>query len=156
MPDDRFYTFHEYLKTEDGKLSASMEDYIEMIYRLSTDAGFTRIHELSGALHVRQSSATKMVQRLAQRGYIQYQKYGFLKLEPKGERMGKWLLERHHIIEQFLQVIGVPDSMVLDETEKTEHMFSARTVLCLKHFLRFLTEHPEWLNEYRGPHSAKT
>lgn len=151
MQNDQFYTFHEYLKTENGGLSASMEDYIEMIYRLSMQAGFTRIHELSHALHIQQSSATKMVQRLAQKGYIQYQKYGYLKLEKKGEQMGAWLLERHRVVAQFLHIIGVPASMVLDETEKTEHMFSARTVFCLKRFVQFLTEHPAWLEQYQSP-----
>lgn len=151
MQNDRFYTFHEYLKTENGALSASMEDYIEMIYRLSMQTGFTRIHELSQALHIQQSSATKMVQRLAQKGYVQYQKYGYLQLEEKGKRAGAWLLERHRIIEQFLRMIGVPETMVLEETEKTEHMFRLQTVLCLKQFLQFLAAHPAWLAQYHHP-----
>lgn len=151
MQNDRFYTFQEYLKPENGGLSASMEDYIEMIYRLSIQTGFTRIHELSHALHIQQSSATKMVQRLAQKGYVQYQKYGYLKLEEKGRQTGAWLLERHHIIEQFLRMIGVPEAMVLEETEKTEHMFRLQTVLCLKQFLQFLAEHPAWLAQYPHP-----
>ena len=59
-----FYTFREYMKNVDKLLTASMEDYLEMIYRLSYDNGFTRIHELSSALNVQPPSATKMVQKL--------------------------------------------------------------------------------------------
>jgi Mn-dependent DtxR family transcriptional regulator len=37
-----------------------MEDYLEMIYRLSIDTGFVRIHELSDALSV---SSLRLPQR---------------------------------------------------------------------------------------------
>lgn len=35
MTKNNFYTFNEYMKKEDNSLTASMEDYLEMIYRLS-------------------------------------------------------------------------------------------------------------------------
>lgn len=149
MQDDRFYTFHEYLKTEEGALSASMEDYLEMIWRLSGPAGFTRIHELSEALHIRQSSATKMVQRLAGKGYVRYQKYGFLTLEEKGKQAGAWLMQRHRSIERFMRMIGVPEALVLEETEKTEHMFGVEATRCLERFVRFLSTRPEVIEQYR-------
>ena len=38
-----------------------MEDYLEMIYRLSKENGYTRINELSNALNVQPPSATRMV-----------------------------------------------------------------------------------------------
>ena len=59
MTKNDFYTFNEYMKKEDNCLTASMEDYLEMIYRLSLNTGFTRIHELSNVLNVKPPSATK-------------------------------------------------------------------------------------------------
>ncbi|MDV3427800.1 MAG: Fur family transcriptional regulator, partial [Bacillota bacterium] len=39
MDKNDFYTFNEYMKKEDNSLTASMEDYLEMIYRLSLNTG---------------------------------------------------------------------------------------------------------------------
>jgi Iron dependent repressor, metal binding and dimerisation domain./Iron dependent repressor, N-terminal DNA binding domain. len=113
-----FYTFSEYMKKDDDTLTASMEDYLEMIYRLSDESGFTRIHELSDALNVQPPSATKMVQKLAELKLIKYEKYGVIMLEEKGKQLGKALIKRHNIIFDFLNILGVSETEILTETEK--------------------------------------
>jgi Mn-dependent DtxR family transcriptional regulator len=75
MDSSNFHTFQEYMKKDDSTLTASMEDYIEMIYRLTMKTGYTRINELSQALNIQPPSATKMVQKLANMGYLKYEKY---------------------------------------------------------------------------------
>lgn len=143
-----FYTFNEYMKKDDDSLTASMEDYLEMIYRLSYETGFTRIHILSQALNVQPSSATKMVQNLAQTGLVKYERYGFIMLEEKGKQLGAWLLKRHTILEEFARIIGVGGSRLLEETEKTEHMFSKETILCFADFVEFMRKNPDIAERY--------
>jgi Mn-dependent DtxR family transcriptional regulator len=142
-----FHTFNEYMKKDENTLTASMEDYIEMIYRLSVN-GFTRISELSQALNIQPSSATKMVQRLAEMGYIKYEKYGFLMLEEKGKVIGAWFLKRHILIDEFLNMIGVDKTTVLRETEKIEHTLSDETTNCIDSFVTFLRNNPEVIYRY--------
>ncbi len=138
MDRSEFYTFSGYMKKDDNCLTASMEDYLEMIYRLSQENGFTRASSLSQALNVQPSSATKMVQHLAQLGYVQYRKYGFIMLDDKGAEIGAWLLKRHTILENFMRSIGVSENSLLEETEKAEHMFSPETIRCFSDLLDFL------------------
>lgn len=149
MDGKDFYTFSGYMKKDDNSLTASMEDYLEMIYRLSQSIGFTRIHSLSHALNVQPPSATKMVQHLSQMGLVQYQKYGFIMLEDKGKELGAWLLKRHMIIEEFMRMIGVSENSVLEETEKVEHMFSRETVQRFEDFVEFVKQHPDVAEQYR-------
>lgn len=148
MKSNDFYTFNEYMKKDESSLTASMEDYIEMIYRLSADNGFTRINELSQFLNIQPPSATKMVQRLAAMGYIKYEKYGCLMLEERGKQVGALLLKRHEMIEKFMKIIGVKESKVLEETEKIEHMLSGDTTDCFENFLAFMTDNPDVINRY--------
>ena len=109
MAKNDFHTFNEYMKKEDNFLTASMEDYLEMIYRLSLNTGFTRIHELSNALNVQPPSATKMVQKLAEIKLLKYEKYGILVLEENGKMLGEALLNRHNIIEKFLRILDISE-----------------------------------------------
>ena len=60
MKDDLngFYTMKGYQLNETGTLTASMEDYLEMICRLAQKNGVVRINELAAELHVKPSSAS--------------------------------------------------------------------------------------------------
>lgn len=153
MDNKDFYTFSEYMKKEQHDLTASMEDYLEMIYRLSQETGFTRINELSNALNVQPPSATKMVQRLAKLKLLKYERYGVIMLEKSGVSMGEALLKRHNTIEGFLRLMGISEKDVLEETEKIEHTLSPYTVKCFEDYLNFCREHPDTADmfaEYRA------
>lgn len=146
--DKDFYTFSEYMKKEEDSLTASMEDYLEMIYRLSEKNGFTRINELSAALNVQPPSATKMVQKLAELKLIKYEKYGVIMLENEGWLLGAKLMQRHNVIANFLRLLGVPDEEILMETEKIEHTVSEKTMKCFNDFICFMEVNPDIKREY--------
>ncbi|MDI6601388.1 MAG: iron dependent repressor, metal binding and dimerization domain protein [Thermoanaerobacteraceae bacterium] len=143
-----FYTFSEYMKKEDDSLTASMEDYLEMIYRLSGRNGFTRINELSAALNVQPPSATKMVQKLSELKLIKYEKYGVIMLEEEGRLLGENLIKRHNVIANFLSLLGVPDEEILTETEKIEHTVSEQTMKCFNDFICFMNNNPDIRKKY--------
>lgn len=149
MIKNNFYTFNEYMKKEDNSLTASMEDYLEMIYRLSLKTGFTRIHEISNALNVQPPSATKMVQKLSELKLLKYEKYGIVILEENGKKLGEVLLNRHNIIEKFLRILDVSDSEILDETEKIEHTISKETTKCFQDFVQFMNNNPDIINKFK-------
>lgn len=131
------------MKKDDHELTASMEDYLEMIYRLSANTGFVRIHELSDALSVQPPSATKMVQKLNESGLLKYEKYGYIMLSDKGRYIGAALLKRHNIIEALLKILGVSKNTILDETEKVEHTLCEETLVCVEKFIEFIKNNPD-------------
>lgn len=148
--DNDFRTFNEYMKKEDDALTASMEDYLEMIYRLSASTGFVRIHELSDALSVQPPSATKMVQKLNETGLLKYEKYGYIMLEKKGMEIGAALLKRHNIIEAWLKILGISKQTIVSETEKVEHTLCDETVKCIEEFIDFIKTNPDVAIRYDG------
>lgn len=147
MPEGDFYTFRGYMEKDWGYITASMEDYIEMIYRLSLSQGFTRVNELSKALNVQPPSATKMIHKLSELNLVVYEKYGVIMLTEEGKQMGGLLLERHNIIERFLKLIS-PKGDVLEQTEKIEHSLTPETIENLNYFLDFLNKNPDIANKY--------
>lgn len=142
--DKHFYTVrgYEILKKDKNPLTNSMEDYLEMIYRNSLISGYTRINELSKSLNIRPSSATKMVQKLSQIGFVQYEKYGIIKLTEKGESMGGFLLKRHSIIESFLINIGV-EKDILVNIELIEHSVTGETLEKIELLNTFLKQNKD-------------
>ncbi|MDD2373615.1 MAG: transcriptional regulator MntR [Syntrophomonadaceae bacterium] len=136
------------IKQQETKtITASMEDYLEMIYRLARDKGYTRIGDLATALNVQPPSASKMVQKLAEMGYLQFEKYGVIELSKKGREHGQYLLKRHETLERFLAIIGVKEQL-LEETEKIEHYISQETIGKIMLLVEFMENNPEWMQAF--------
>ena len=149
MDNKNFYTFREYMKKDDNFLTASTEDYLEMIYRLSSETGFTRINALSQALNVQPPSATKMVQHLANLQLVKYERYGVVLLTEKGCEIGLKLLNRHIVIEAFMKIIDVDNDKALEETEKIEHVLSDETISSVKNYVEFVKCNPDIWDRYQ-------
>lgn len=147
----KFYTVRGYELIDHSckMLSSSMEDYLEMIYRLTSNKGYTRISDLSIALNVQPSSASKMVQKLADLAYLHYQKYGLIELSATGKLLGEYLLYRHNIIEKFLRMLGVVEG-ILEETEKIEHNLSKETVSKIHCLLHFFEDNSDIQEKFRN------
>lgn len=144
-----FRTFRGYTLAEpEESLTASMEDYLEMAYRLSRRDGFTRVNDLARTLNVKPPSVTNMVQRLHKRGLIRSEKYGVVFLTSAGEELGRYLLHRHHMLEKFFSLIGVPGSL-LENVEKIEHNLTAGATRRLALLVNFIEENPAWLQEFQ-------
>ncbi|WP_035293325.1 iron dependent repressor, metal binding and dimerization domain protein [Clostridium sp. KNHs214] len=141
MAKEEFFTFRQYMQKEGNALTASAEDYLEMVYRLSFGNGYTRIGDLAEALNVQPPSVTKMIQKLAEIDLVKYEKYGIVVLSDKGKTIGKFLLDRHNTIERFLSLLQV--SEVLDETEKIEHTIDDETLLGIKKLVKFFEDNEE-------------
>ncbi len=102
----------------------SMEDYIEQIYLLIENKGYARVSDIAEALSVHPSSVTKMVQKLDKDDYLVYEKYRGFVLTPKGKKIGKRLVYRHDLLEQFLRIIGVKEENIYRDVEGIEHHLS--------------------------------
>ncbi|GAE24584.1 Mn-dependent transcriptional regulator MntR [Halalkalibacter wakoensis JCM 9140] len=102
----------------------SMEDYLERIYMLIEEKGYARVSDIAEALEVHPSSVTKMVQKLDKSEYLIYERYRGLVLTAKGKKIGKRLVYRHELLEDFMRLIGVDDSHIYQDVEGIEHHLS--------------------------------
>lgn len=118
-----------------------MEDHLKQIHRLSEAQGYTRVTDVAEALSVNPSAASKMARRLAEAGYVEYEKYGWIFLTPQGERIGGQLQERKQTLERFLSRIGVPEQRVETESANLEHHFSWETLGLIREFVEKTEEH---------------
>ncbi len=114
-----------------GGLTPAAEDYLEMIYRLSSENKKpVRICELSECLHVSPSSASRMAQSMSAWGYVEFKRYGYITLTTLGCETGEYLIERHRIVGAFLAWLTGEDR--LTETERIEHYLSEGTVRAME------------------------
>jgi len=135
MPENnRFYTLKGYALLENNAITSSMEDYLEMIYRIRSTGEAVRIGALAEMLNVKPSSASKMVNNLKKQGLVSSEKYGYIKLTDTGSALGKYLVFRHDTLHRFLCYINQSDNE-LEQVEKIEHFINAETIRNIQRFL---------------------
>ena len=122
-----FHTLKGHEISEETELTAAMEDYLEMICRLSGEEEPVRLGSLAKALHVKPSSASKMILLLKEEGYLKGKKYASLSLTEKGERVGRYLLYRHQVVVRFLCLLNHTQDE-LEQAERIEHYFNQATI----------------------------
>ncbi|MBD2864449.1 MULTISPECIES: transcriptional regulator MntR [Paenibacillus] len=125
----------------------SMEDYLEKIYKLIDEKGYARVSDIAEGLEVHPSSVTKMIQKLDKDNYLIYERYRGLVLTSKGKKMGKRLVERHHLLESFLKLIGVQEENIYKDVEGIEHHLSWDSITCIEVLVQFFERHPERVTE---------
>src|SRR5581483_7231728 len=81
--------------------SQSAEDYLERIHELIEQKGYARVVDIALSLKVKQASVTSMVQKLAEGGYLEYEKYRGLLLTEKGRDIARKIQNRHLTLSRF-------------------------------------------------------
>ncbi|TCT26942.1 DtxR family iron (metal) dependent repressor [Melghiribacillus thermohalophilus] len=128
----------------------SMEDYIEQIYNLIEEKGYARVSDIAEALNVHPSSVTKMVQKLDRDEYLNYERYRGLVLTAKGKKIGKRLVYRHELLEQFLEIIGVDQDNIYEDVEGIEHHLSWNAIDRIGDLVQYFEEEPSRIEELRN------
>ncbi|MGJ7034932.1 transcriptional regulator MntR [Anoxybacillus eryuanensis] len=128
----------------------SMEDYIEQIYILIEEKGYARVSDIAEALSVHPSSVTKMVQKLDKDEYLVYEKYRGLVLTSKGKKIGKRLVYRHELLEQFMRLIGVDEENIYRDVEGIEHHLSWNAIDRIGDLVQYFEEDRSRLEALRN------
>ncbi len=132
--ENHFYTLKGYSLLEKQEITASMEDYLEMICRMNENGSPVHINRLAQELHVRPSSASKMVTNLKARGLVDSPRYGTITLTEAGRQLGQYLLFRHEILHRFFCYLNDSENE-LEQVEKIEHFVTEKTIRNMKKFL---------------------
>src|SRR5687767_7189091 len=110
-------------------LTGPVEDYLKAIYAIGKGTGPAATNEIAQRLALAPASVSGMVRRLADQGFLTYERYHGVKLTESGRRAALRTLRRHRVIEAYLaQALGYPWDRVHAEAERLEHAASDQLV----------------------------
>ena len=128
--------------------STSTEDYLERIHELIEQKGYARAVDIAEALDISQPSVTAMVQKLAQAGYLNYERYRGLTLTEKGRAVAGAIRERHQTLERFFTLLNLPPETQEQDIEGIEHCLSPSTMSALARLADYFEANPPILKEF--------
>ncbi len=120
-------------------ISFTEENYLKVIHRLSEatseDISTNTVAEL---MQTKAASVTDMLRKLADKGWVNYQKYQGVRLSAEGEKIALSIVRKHRLWELFLvEKMGFNWDEVHEIAEQLEHIESDQLVNKLDEFLGF-------------------
>ncbi len=108
----------------DEVFSEAYQEYLEMILRLERektqgtaggDAAWITNTEIANSLHFKPPSVTEMLDKLSQKGLIEWQKRHGVRLTDAGRELAIRILDAHFLLEDFFTVVlGLNESDDVD------------------------------------------
>ncbi len=127
--------------------SSAVEDYLERILGLINSKGYARVVDIASSLKISQASVTNMVQRLDGEGLLKYEKYRGLVLTTAGETLARNITHRHHLLTDFLKLLGIDDQVIYHDVEGMEHHISTETLRAIEALTQLLQKQPRLLTQ---------
>lgn len=120
-------------------ISFTEENYLKVIHRLSEatseDISTNAVAEL---MQTKAASVTDMLRKLADKGWVNYQKYQGVRLSAEGEKIALSIVRKHRLWEVFLvDKMGFNWDEVHEIAEQLEHIESDQLVNKLDEYLGF-------------------
>src|SRR5919201_3072845 len=107
-----------------AEVSRAAQDYLKAIYELQ-ESGPVQTNALAEHLGVVAPSATNMIGRLAEAGFLRHTPYRGVELTDDGAAVALEVIRHHRLWELFLhRALGVPLDQLHDEAERLEHELS--------------------------------
>ena len=138
-----------------NKPSQSAEDYLERIHELIESKGNAHVADIAQSLNVGQPSVTSMVQKLADEGYLRYEKYRSLTLTDEGRTVAEKIRNRHVVLASFFTLFDLDDDTQARDIEGIEHHLSSDTLNTLADLTAFFEEHPKILAQFKANYNSQ-
>lgn len=125
----------------ESSVSASAQDYLEAIFRITSRRRVARSKEIAEALGVTKSSVTTALKQLSASGLVNYDPYSYVTLTEAGEDIGRSVEERHQFLATFLEtVLGVDPERADQNACRIEHVLDEEVYSRLTAFARYLAD----------------
>lgn len=142
------------------RLSANMEDYLEVIFRLSqqrdnddpAQTGSRKtgalVSSIAEAIGVKRPSVSKALKRLQREGLVRHTPYNGATVTQRGRQVAEAQVRSHRALTRFLQeVLALDGHLAEHDACLMEHAISPETVERLVRFIDHLDKHGRSITE---------
>ena len=116
-------------------IKESAEMYLETILVLSKK-GTVRSIDVAKEMKFSRPSVSIALHNLEKESYISIEKDQTIKLQPKGAEIAKTIYERHTVLTEFLEQLGVKTAIAAADACKIEHDISPESFKAIKKLVK--------------------
>jgi len=118
-------------------LSASLEDYLEVIFNLIQEKNEAKASDIASKMNVAKASVTDALKALSKKELIEYEPYKPIILTDKGKMLANKIIERHDVLSVFFEaILGLEKTEAVDNACRIEHVISANALEKIKDLIK--------------------
>jgi len=136
-------------KTKKTSSTTSEEDYLEVIAELVELKGYATTLDISRFMNVSPPSVTKMLQKLDEKKYLEYEKYHGINLTDVGKQVADTIRRKHSTLLEFFEILNIGKEIANQDTEGLEHHLNDKTIRRIRKFITFLKSNPKIIKQFR-------
>ena len=114
------------------QIRESAENYLETILVLQKRHGHVRSIDIANELSFSKPSVSVAMKNLRLNGLIEIDEDGMITLQEAGRAIAERIYERHTLLTQWLEHLGVRPEIAAEDACRMEHVISAETFAALK------------------------
>lgn len=112
--------------------------------------GYATTLDISRYMNVSAPSVTKMLKKLDESGYLEYEKYHGINLTAKGSTLADTVRQNHGILLEFFEILGIAHDIANQDIEGIEHHLNPKTIKQLRKFITFLRSNPKIIENFKN------
>lgn len=117
-------------------INESAENYLETILILSKTHPVVRSVNIAEELGYKKSSVSVAMKNLREKNYITVTKEGFIYLTDSGKEIAEMILERHELLTDWLERLGVDKEIAAEDACRIEHVISKESFEAIKKHIK--------------------
>ena len=134
--------------TEKVTRTTREEDYLEVIAELVELKGYATALDISGFMNVSPPSVTKMLQKLDEKKYLEYEKYHGINLTDMGKQVADTIRRKHSTLLEFFEILNIGKEIANQDVEGLEHHLNPKTIRQLRKYITFLKSNPKIIKQF--------
>ena len=117
-------------------VNESAENYLETILILSQKLPVVRSVDIANELGFKKSSVSIAMKNLREKHHITVTESGFIYLTESGKAIAEMIYERHEFVSKWLESLGVPSDIAVEDACRIEHILSKESYAAIKKFVK--------------------
>ncbi len=142
------YTFYRGEKM--NNLSASLEDYLEIICNLIESGQNAKAAEVARKLNISRAAVSEALMKLAEKKLIIYEGHKGIIITPAGLEKAKDVISKHNIFTCFFEkTLGIDKETAEENACKIEHVISDDVFKRIKAFQKYCSKNQEFIEKFK-------
>lgn len=131
-------------------LSASLEDYLELICNLLETSDSLKAVEIARRLNVSRSAVSEALLKLAEKNLINYEGHKGITITSEGLTKAKNVILKHNIITEFFHnTLGLEKKTAEENACRIEHVISDDVFEKLKDFQTYCNQNEDFISKFQ-------
>ena len=139
-----------------NNLSASLEDYLEIICNLIEESGCVKAVEIAKKLNISRASVSEALAKLAEKELIIYEGHKGIIITEKGKTRAKEVILKHNTLTDFFEnILGADKETAESNACKIEHVISEDVFTRIEKYNEYCKANISFVENFKKGYKGK-